>query len=169
MKISINLSATAVGDDDLFDLIKREVSSLQVDPGFISVEVSETALIADLAKARAFFQGLKDLGFLIALDNFGGGFSSLSRLKEIPADYLKIDGSFVENISRNAKDRHFVRAISDLATGLGIGAVAESIQDAESVAILMDLGVLNGQGPYLGEAQPIARILEKHLAVPSAA
>jgi diguanylate cyclase (GGDEF)-like protein/PAS domain S-box-containing protein len=169
MKIAINLSATAVGDDDLFDLIKREVSSLHVDPGFISVEVSETALIADLPKARAFFQGLKEMGFLIALDNFGGGFSSLSRLKEIPADYLKIDGSFVENISRDPKDRHFVRAISDLATGLGIGAVAESIQDAESVAILMELGVLNGQGPYLGEAQPVSRILERHLAAHVAA
>jgi EAL domain-containing protein (putative c-di-GMP-specific phosphodiesterase class I) len=169
MKISINLSPTAVGDDDLFDLIKREVSSLKLDPGFISVEVTETALIADLPKARAFFQGLKEMGFLIALDNFGGGFSSLSRLKEIPADYLKIDGSFVENISRDPKDRHFVRAISDLASGLGIGAVAESIQDAESVAILTELGVLNGQGPFLGEAQPISRILEKHLAAHVAA
>ncbi len=163
-KIAFNLSATAVGNPLLLDLIKREISRLNLDPGCVSIELTETALISDLPKARAFFKSLKDLGFLLALDDFGAGFSSLSRLKEVPADYLKIAGRFVENIARNREDRHFVRAISDLATGLGIGAVAESVQDAETVAILIDIGVLNGQGSYLGAPQPVSRILEIHLA-----
>jgi len=155
----------AVGNPGLLDLIKREISRLNLDPGCVSIELTETALISDLPKARAFFKSLKDLGFLLALDDFGAGFSSLSRLREVPADYLKIHGDFVENITRNQEDRHFVRAISDLATGLGIGAVAQSVQNAETVQILIDLGVLNGQGSYLGAPLPITRILEDHLAV----
>jgi diguanylate cyclase (GGDEF)-like protein/PAS domain S-box-containing protein len=163
MKTAFNLSATAVSDGALLDLIKREVAANKLDPGFVSIEVTETALISDLPKARVFFRTVKDMGFLIALDDFGAGFSSLSRLKEVPADYLKIAGSFVENIGRTPKDRHFVRAIADLASGLGIGAVAESIEDQETVEILMELGVLNGQGNYLGEPLPISRVLESHL------
>ena len=168
-KIAFNLSATAVGDPALLDLIKREIARLNLDPGYVSIEVTETALISDLPRARAFFRSLKELGFLLSLDDFGAGFSSLSRLKEVPADYLKIAGIFVENISRNQEDRHFVRAIADLASGLGIGAVAESVQDAEAVKILIDLGVLNGQGLYLGAPRPVSRVLESHLAAPLAA
>jgi diguanylate cyclase (GGDEF)-like protein/PAS domain S-box-containing protein len=163
-KVAFNLSATAVGNTALLDLIKREVSRLGVDPGYVSIEVTETALISDLPMARAFLRGLKDMGFLLALDDFGAGFSSFSRLREVPADYLKIDGSFVQNITRNREDRHFVRAIADLASGLGIGAVAESVEDAEAVDILIDLGVLNGQGYYLGAPGPLDRILDSHLA-----
>jgi diguanylate cyclase (GGDEF)-like protein/PAS domain S-box-containing protein len=161
-KIAFNLSATAVGNQMLLDLIKRECARLDLDPGCVSIEVTETALIADLPAARAFLNSLKDLGFLLALDDFGAGFSSLSRLKEVPADYLKIDGSFVQNVSRSPEDRHFIRAIADLASGLGIGAVAECIEDAEAVDILISLGVLNGQGFFLGVPRPINQILQEH-------
>jgi EAL domain-containing protein (putative c-di-GMP-specific phosphodiesterase class I) len=146
----------------LLDLIRRESARLELETDSVSIEVTETALISDLATARTFLHSLKDLGFLLALDDFGAGFSSLSRLKEIPADYLKIDGSFVENVSHSPEDRHFIRAIADLATGLGIGAVAESIEDAEAVDILISLGVLNGQGFYLGRPRPIDEVLEEH-------
>jgi EAL domain-containing protein (putative c-di-GMP-specific phosphodiesterase class I) len=161
-KIAFNLSATAIGNPTLLELIKRECSRLDLDPGWVSIEVTETALISDLPAARAFLNSLKDLGFLLALDDFGAGFSSLSRLKEVPADYLKIDGSFVRNVSRSQEDRHFIRAIADLASGLGIGAVAESIEDAEAVDILISLGVLNGQGFFLGVPRPIEDVLEEH-------
>ena len=164
-KIAFNLSAAAIGNPALLDLIKREIVRLNLDPGYVSIEVTETALIADLPRARAFFRSLKELGFLLALDDFGAGFSSLSRLKEVPADYLKIDGSFIENIAHNQEDRHFVRAIAQLASGLGIGAVAESVEDAGAVEVLIDLGVLNGQGIYLGAPGPVSRVLESHLAL----
>ncbi|HEU0075194.1 MAG TPA: EAL domain-containing protein [Dehalococcoidia bacterium] len=161
-KIAFNLSASAVGNPVLLDLIRRESARLKLETDSVSIEVTETALISDLSVARTFLHSLKDLGFLLALDDFGAGFSSLSRLKEIPADYLKIDGSFVENVSRSPEDRHFIRAIADLASGLGIGAVAESIEDAEAVDILISLGVLNGQGFYLGRPRPINEVLEEH-------
>jgi diguanylate cyclase (GGDEF)-like protein/PAS domain S-box-containing protein len=159
VKTSFNLSATAIGNPTLLDLIKRETARLKLDPNAVSIEVTETALISDLSAARAFLRSLKEMGFLIALDDFGAAFSSLSRLKEIPADYLKIDGSFVKNVSRNPDDRHFIRAIADLASGLGIGAVAEAIEDAEAVDILIELGVINGQGFYLGEPQPVDEVI----------
>jgi diguanylate cyclase (GGDEF)-like protein/PAS domain S-box-containing protein len=161
VKVAFNLSATGIGNSTLLDLIKRETARLKLDPNDVSIEVTETALISDLPAARAFLNSLKELGFLLALDDFGAGFSSLSRLKEVPADYLKIDGSFIQNVSRNAEDRHFVKAISDLASGLGIGAVAEAIEDAEAVDILIRLGVLNGQGFYLGAPRPVDEVLEE--------
>lgn len=161
-KIAFNLSATAVGNPVMLDLLKRESARLGLQHENVSIEVTETAVISDLPAARTFFNSLKESGFLLAIDDFGAGFSSLSRLKEIPADYLKIDGSFIKNVSRSSEDRHFVRAISDLASGLGIGAVAESVEDAEAVNILIDLGVINGQGFYLGKPRPIAEVLEEH-------
>jgi diguanylate cyclase (GGDEF)-like protein len=169
VKVSFNLSATAVGNGALLDLIRREAAQARLEPGFITIEVTETALIGDIQKARAFFKSLKNLGFRISLDDFGAGFSSFTRLKQVPADYLKIDGSFIQNIARSEQDRHFVKAIADLASGLGIGAVAEWVQDEESVGILIGLGVLNGQGFYLGAPQPIARILDAHLLAAKAA
>jgi diguanylate cyclase (GGDEF)-like protein/PAS domain S-box-containing protein len=168
-KIAFNLSATAVGNPVLLDLIKRESTRLKLEHESVSIEVTETAVITDLPAARAFLHSLKKLGFLVALDDFGAGFSSLSRLKEIPVDYLKIDGSFVQNVSHSPEDRHFIRAISDLASGLGIGAVAEAIEDAEAVDILISLGVLNGQGFYLGRPRPISEILEEHSRTDAAA
>ncbi|HLF71599.1 MAG TPA: EAL domain-containing protein [Dehalococcoidia bacterium] len=164
VNIAFNLSATAVGDADLLELFKREALRLRLDPSRVSIEVTETALISDLPKARAFLNSLKALGFRIALDDFGAGFSSFSRLKQVPADYLKIDGSFIANITRNQEDRHFVRAIANLASGLGIGAVAEYIQDEETMTILRDLGVMYGQGFYIGRPIPLTRILDAHLA-----
>ena len=169
VKISFNLSAAAIGNATLLDLIKRETARLKLQTDNVSIEVTETTLISDLPAAREFLNSLKELGFLLALDDFGAGFSSLSRLKEVPADYLKIDGSFVQNVSRNPEDRHFIRAISDLATGLGIGAVAESIEDAEAVDILVSLGVLNGQGFHLGRPRPIQDVLQEHLQLDTAA
>jgi diguanylate cyclase (GGDEF)-like protein/PAS domain S-box-containing protein len=168
-KIAFNLSATAVGNPILLDLIRRETKRRKIDPDCVSIEVTETALISDMAAARAFLNSVKDLGFLLALDDFGAGFSSLSRLKQIPADYLKIDGSFVQNVSHSEEDRHFIRAIADLATGLGIGAVAESVEDAEAVEILISLGVLNGQGFYLGKPRPVSEVLAEHESAEAAA
>jgi diguanylate cyclase (GGDEF)-like protein/PAS domain S-box-containing protein len=167
VKVAMNVSAAAVGNAGLLDLIKRETSQIRMEAGFVTIEITETALIGDIQKARTFFRSLRDLGFRISLDDFGAGFSSFTRLKSVPADYLKIDGSFIRNITRNERDRHFVKAIADLASGLGIGAVAEWVEDADSIAMLVSLGVLNGQGNYLGPPVPVSRILPSRL--PSAA
>lgn len=162
VNVSFNISAVAVGNAELLELFKREAARLDINPRCVSIEVTETALISDLPKARLFLRSLKELGFRFALDDFGAGFSSFSRLREVRADYLKVPGGFITEIVQREEDRHVVRAIADLASGLGIGAVAESVQSAEVLDVLMELGVKYGQGSFLGPTRPIERVLEAH-------
>jgi len=162
VNVAFNLSGPAVGHPGILDLFKQGAAALDINPAKVSIEVTETALMNDLARARAFFRSLKDMGFRFALDDFGSGFSSFSRLREVPADYLKIDGSFVEDIATNEENRHFVRAIAQLGSGLGIGAVAEFVEDEASVGILRDLGVVYGQGEFLGPPRPLSQVFNDH-------
>ena len=150
LRIEVNLSAMAFGDPHLLPEIERLLAESGIAPSQLVFEITETAAIADLEEARAFIQELKDLGCLFALDDFGTGFSSLSLLKQLPVDYLKIDGSFIRNLATDPTDRELVRAISQMARALGKETIAEFVSDAESVVLLRELGVDYVQGHYVG-------------------
>lgn len=150
LRIEVNLSAMAFGDPHLLPEIERLLAESGIAPSQLVFEITETAAIADLEEARAFIQELKDLGCLFALDDFGTGFSSLSLLKQLPVDYLKIDGSFIRNLATDPTDRELVRAIAQMARALGKETIAEFVSDAESVVLLRELGVDYVQGHYVG-------------------
>lgn len=156
--LSFNLSARALSNDELLEQIKRQVDEFQVDPSRICVEITETALISDLVEAQHFLRSLKALGFKVALDDFGAGFSSFSRLKNLPIDFLKIDGSFIKELPRSLADQHFVKAIATVVAGLGIEAIAEFVGDAETVQLLREFSVAYGQGYFLGRPAPASRL-----------
>jgi EAL domain-containing protein (putative c-di-GMP-specific phosphodiesterase class I) len=120
--------------------------------------VTESAAIAHVEKAQRLIAGLSATGCEFALDDFGVGFSSFSRLKHLPLQELKIDGSFVQNLKDSPVDQHLVRAIVELARGLGMRVVAEFVQDTESVHLLRELGVRYGQGYHLGRPVPLTAI-----------
>ena len=145
-----NLSARAFLDDDLLPLIRDELQRLEVDARSLIFEVTETAAIANLATARGFLESLRALGCGTALDDFGVGYSSLAHLKNLPVDYLKIDGSFIRNLPRDASDQHMVRSVVELARGLGKQTVAEWVGDEATVELLREMGVDFGQGYHLG-------------------
>ena len=105
---------------------------------------------------------VKDLGVLVAIDDFGAGYTSFRSLRALPIDIIKIDGVFVQNISRSSDDRFFVRALVDLARQLGVKVVAEWVEDAEAAAILAEWGVDFLQGDGVGGSPEIDAPPQQH-------
>ncbi|HXF51342.1 MAG TPA: bifunctional diguanylate cyclase/phosphodiesterase, partial [Dehalococcoidia bacterium] len=159
-RLSVNLSGKAFADEQLVPIIRRELNAAGVDPSRLVLEITETAAIRDLSQAQKFMRALKSLGCQFALDDFGVGFASFSHLKHLPVDYVKIDGSFVRHLTCDEVDQHVVRALVEVAKGLGCATVAEFVTDEETVRLLRTLGVDYGQGFHLGEPAPIDSIAE---------
>lgn len=148
--ISINLSGMSVGDEEIFQLIESELKRTGIDPRRVTFEVTETAACAQMSKAAEFISRIRQLGCQISLDDFGVGFSSFSYLKNLHVDILKIDGSFIRDIARSRDDQLFVKALVDVARGMGIRTIAEFVENAATVEILRRLGVDYVQGFYVG-------------------
>lgn len=148
--ISINLSGMSVGDDEVLALIESELQETGVDPKRITFEVTETAACEQMAKAAEFITRIRQLGCCISLDDFGVGFSSFSYLKNLRVDTLKIDGSFIRDITKNRDDQLFVKALVDVSRGMGIRTIAEFVENAATVEMLRRLGVDYVQGYYVG-------------------
>ena len=157
-RLAVNLSGKAFEDHDLLPFIERELAASAADPTLLTLEVTETAAIADMRHAQQFIGSLRRLGCRFALDDFGVGFSSFAHLKHLAVDYLKIDGSFIRDLPRDQVDRQLVKAIVDLARGLGRQTVAEFVQEGETVRLLREIGVDYGQGYYLGKPGPVPEL-----------
>jgi EAL domain-containing protein (putative c-di-GMP-specific phosphodiesterase class I) len=156
LTLEVNLSGRTMGDADFTSMVNRELKSTGVDPAQLIFEVTETAAVADLDKARSFAEGLTKLGCRFALDDFGSGFASFFYLKHLPIAYLKIDGEFVKELPRSSTDRLVVKALVDVCHGLGIKTVAEFVGDQETVDLLTEIGVDFAQGYFIGKPHPVA-------------
>ncbi len=154
--LSVNLSAKAITDSELLPLIRTSLADTGVRPSRLLFEVTETAAVADTSQAQSFVAELREMGCRLALDDFGVGFSSLYHLKHLPVDYLKIDGSFVRDLTRNPVDQHLIKAIVEVARALGKKTVAEYVGDEETLCLLQQFGVDYGQGFYLGKPERLA-------------
>ena len=155
--IFINLSANSLGDDTFLDFLREQFNRFDVAPSSVCFEVTETAIIRNLGKAVTVLEGIKLYGCHIALDDFGAGLSSFNYLKNLPVEYLKIDGSFVKEIAVNLLDLHMVEAINEVGHILGMRTIAECVQEEVALAYLSDIGVDMAQGYFLGEPAPFSR------------
>ncbi len=155
LTLEVNLSGKAFGDRELLPLIQQELELHRVDPKRLVLEVTETAAVDSLSDAQAFVRTLQDMGCGFALDDFGVGFSSFSQLKHLPVDYLKIDGSFVQDLAMNATDQHLVRAIVTVAKGLGKKTIAEFVGDDATLRLLTEYGVDFAQGYHIAHPAPL--------------
>ncbi len=156
--LSVNLSAKSFSDSELLSLMRKELTVAGVDPFRLTLEVTETAAISDMGQARRFIGALKDLGCRFALDDFGVGFASFDHLKQLPVDYLKIDGSFISQVRNSAVDQHLVKAMTEVAHALSKRTIAEFVGDEETARLLQEYGVDLGQGYYLGRPQPVSSV-----------
>ena len=155
LTLQANLSPLSIGDPELLEIVSRELHRTQVPPENLIFEMTETAIVTNLARASHFARDLSQLGCRFALDDFGAGYSSFSRLKQLPFDFIKIDGEFVQGCRTNETDRVLIKAIVDIAAGMGKQTIAEFVEDEETVGLLTELGVGYGQGFHLGMPAPL--------------
>jgi diguanylate cyclase (GGDEF)-like protein/PAS domain S-box-containing protein len=153
--ISINLSGNTVSDPYILDFIKSEIEKYKLDPRNVCFEITETAAISSITKAINVIKELKEIGVKFALDDFGSGLSSFGYLKDLPVDFLKIDGAFVKNMVNNDKDRAIVRSINEIAKVMGMQTIAEFVENCEILEILKDIGIDYAQGYGIGEPERV--------------
>jgi diguanylate cyclase (GGDEF)-like protein/PAS domain S-box-containing protein len=151
---SINLSGRVIDDPQLLQQLTRLLNNHDVDPQRLVFELTETAALADVNAAERLMTELQALGCRFALDDFGVGFSSFYYLRELPLDIVKIDGSFIKQLPSNPKDQVFVKALTEMAHALGKETVAEFVEDAATLTLLKELGVVYAQGYYIGRPSP---------------
>lgn len=151
---AINLSGDSINEEKFIEFIQEQFSIHQIPPEIICFEITETVAIANLSKAASLIWKLKELGCQFALDDFGSGMSSFAYLKNLPVDYIKIDGNFIKNVADNPIDIVMVEAITKIAHVMGIKTVAEYVESQRVIDKLQELGVDYAQGYYLGKPQP---------------
>lgn len=154
MGVSINLSARDLLRDDFIDHLLERVDRERIPRELLMLEVTESAVMVDSARALRNLQRLKDAGISLAMDDFGTGFSSLAQLKAMPIHELKIDKSFVMRLDEDADDQRIVRSTIEMAHHLGLSVIAEGVENQAALTILREMGCDAIQGYFL--SRPVA-------------
>lgn len=154
--VAVNLSGASLGDERFLDFVRDELRRHQVPPGRLCFEITETTAISNLARATLFIKELRALGCCFALDDFGSGLSSFGYLKNLPVDYLKIDGSLVRNIADNPIDLAMVEAINRIGHVMGMRTIAEFVENDAIREKVCALGVDYVQGYGIEYPRPLA-------------
>jgi diguanylate cyclase (GGDEF)-like protein len=149
-RLSINVSPLTLSRPDWLGLLAAHLGARPGIAERVIIEITETAIIADPQAMRARLDAMKALGVAIAINDFGAGHTSFKHLRNFPVDVLKMDGAFIQNLSRSPDDRFFVRTLIDLAHHLGITTVAEWVEDEETAQLLAGWGVDYLQGDHCG-------------------
>ncbi len=159
LRFNINLSGHSLTDTAFQDSLRHMLKASSVPSESLCFEITETAVISNLALAKRFVSELRDLGCGIALDDFGCGLSSFSYLKQFPLDYIKIDGSFIKHIADDATDRAIVEAINHVGHVSMLRTVAECVEDELLIGPLRELRIDYAQGLAFGAAEPLSDVL----------
>src|SRR4051794_36315110 len=157
--IAVNLSARSLQDTDLVDEVSRLLRRHGVPASRLTLEVTESSVMADPTRAIALLHQLRALGVRLSVDDFGTGYSSLSYLKSLPVQEVKIDRSFVTNLNGQSADVAIVRAIVDLGRHMGLEVVAEGIEDQPTWDLLASMGCDLGQGWHHGRPMPVTEFV----------
>ncbi|MDH5765180.1 MAG: EAL domain-containing protein [Gammaproteobacteria bacterium] len=158
--VAINLSGATLADDGLLEYIRATGLEFGVNFEEICFEITETAAIGNLSKALNLMRELKKVGCRFALDDFGSGLSSFTYLKNLPVDFIKIDGSFVKDMANDPIDRAMVEAITQVGHVMKIKTIAEWVEDEQTLTYLREIGVDYAQGYYFGMPDRIVEIKE---------
>ncbi len=144
--ISINISGHSINDEGFADFVLRQFSTSRVPTGKVCFEITETAAIANLDNAVNFINKMKLIGCKFSLDDFGTGLSSYSYLRNLPVDFIKIDGVFVKDLSDNPGDYAVVKSINEIGHFMGKKTIAEFVENDEILEQLREIGVDYAQG-----------------------
>ncbi|MDK2765450.1 MAG: EAL domain-containing protein [Alteromonas macleodii] len=158
VKMAINLSAGQFLDPSLPEFLQQQIIKNDIAPDQVCLELTETVLVSDIKRATTIMQNIRDMGCMLAIDDFGTGYSSLSYLKSLPADYIKIDRSFVANIASSADDRNIVHSTISMVRNMGMQVVAEGIETSEQYELLCHFDCNLGQGYLISRPIPEVNI-----------
>lgn len=167
-RLSVNLSAKQFQQPNLASQIRQVLDDTSLDPNRLELEITESTVMQDIEAAVTALQSLSELGVVLAIDDFGTGYSSLSCLKRFPIDVLKIDRSFIKDISHDTNDAAITRAIIAMARGLDLAVVAEGVETLEQALFLQANGCDEMQGYYFSQPVPsneLAKMLVAPLSV----
>jgi diguanylate cyclase (GGDEF)-like protein/PAS domain S-box-containing protein len=151
VKLAFNLSSRSFDDDVAFESMQAAMERYHVAGERLLIEITETAALANFSGAKRIMARFQELGCVFGLDDFGVGYSSFQYLKELPVGFVKIDGSFIKNLTKNPDDVVFVRALNSAVQGFGKTTVAEFVEDEETLDILREIGVDYAQGYLIGK------------------
>jgi diguanylate cyclase (GGDEF)-like protein/PAS domain S-box-containing protein len=168
--LDVNLSGKSIGDPELATVIEAMVAEASIDPSCLVFEVTETAAIANIEQAKSFAERLRGLGCQLALDDFGAGFGSFFYFKNLPFDFLKIDGEYIRNLATSPMDRLpaeatspmdrlLVEALVSIARGMGKKTIAEFVAGDDVTRLLRTIGVDYAQGYHIGRPRPVTDVL----------
>jgi diguanylate cyclase (GGDEF)-like protein len=167
--LAVNLSAASLTGTPLLDDLVSWTAASGLPATQLVLEITETAIMQDTEVAVGLLRDLREHGFRVAMDDFGTGYSSLAHLRDLPVSALKIDRSFVADITEQRNALAIVAWIVDLARAVGVAVVAEGVETAEQVALLQGLGCVTAQGWFWGPAVPVTALLgERTLTGPQA-
>jgi EAL domain-containing protein (putative c-di-GMP-specific phosphodiesterase class I) len=160
MKVSVNLSSRQFRSETLYESVSEALRASGLAPQFLELELTESLLVENVDYAMDVIEKLKAIGVAISIDDFGTGYSSLAYLKRFPIDSLKIDRSFVRDLASSPKDVAIVEAISALAKSLGIGLIAEGVEEAWPAEFLRTRHCTEMQGFFFSGPLPAAATAE---------
>jgi diguanylate cyclase (GGDEF)-like protein/PAS domain S-box-containing protein len=152
-KLSVNISRRSFEDPGIFDDFAKLLATSGIDPEMIVFEITDTVAVANYKSTNQLINQLKNLGCMLALNDFGVEYPSLHYLKNAPVDYVKIDGSLVKQISKSPDDKIFVKALTEIAQAFGKKTVAEFVENEDILEILKEFGIDYAQGYYIGKPQ----------------
>jgi diguanylate cyclase (GGDEF)-like protein len=155
-ELAINLSGSSLSEDRFLEFVIDELKKQKLPDGAICFEITETAAISNLSQVVHFMQTLKQVGCRFSLDDFGSGLSSFTYLKNLPVDYLKIDGHFIRNVAEDRVDESMVRAIHQVGHAMGIKTIAERVESLEVLDKLGAIGIEYAQGFYIARPAPVS-------------
>ena len=150
VSLHVNISGASITDLAVIEFIERALDEGDADPTQITFEITETSAIQNISRAAGFADRLTEFGCEVAIDDYGTGFGPFSYLKHMPFDFIKIDGDFVRDLPRNDADQLTVKALVQIANGLGKRTIAEFVEEEETALLLRDYGVDMAQGYHLG-------------------
>jgi diguanylate cyclase (GGDEF)-like protein/PAS domain S-box-containing protein len=153
--VAVNISGQTLADAQFLDFVVECFDRSGVDPAQVCFEIAESAVVANLDAARRFVAVLHGMGAQFALDDFGSNIGSFSSLKNLPMDYLKIDGSFMQNLARDSVNQAMVTATIKLARSLNFKVIAEQVEDAAGLDAARSIGVDYVQGYAVGRPRPL--------------
>lgn len=158
--LSINLSGSSITNDSFMDYLLEQISEFGVGTSKLCFEITETGTISNLVKAADFVRAFRNIGCKFSIDDFGTGLASHNYLRELPVDFVKIDGTFITEIDNNRNDYAMTRSINDLAHFLGQKTIAESVENGDIIKKLTEIGVDYLQGWGVGKPKLLDEVAE---------